>query len=120
MKKKLLKFQTLVMVIAVFLSFGPSTVQAVSKDHGQHTAQLILADQSITDSNSQDVYCNGHKNHCTFGKTQHSHANECYPIPSHLSHTDPVDPANMFGKMMTKNLVKALSAPPLRPPRFFA
>ena len=102
------------------MSFGLSAFHSFSEAKAEQSAEIGLVDHSHADLNAQDVDCEGHEKHCNFDKTQHSHAGHCCPLPNLVTYSGPTGLKNILTKMVVSNLIETVSAPPLRPPRFFA
>jgi len=123
MKKSLIKLQILVVIVAVFVSSGYSAFHLHPEEMVEHPTPSAMTGKTHAAQDIQEMDCDGNDGHderCIIDETQHSHINECCPVPSGLVNRKPVDPTERLGDVEPDNLVASLPAPPLRPPRFFS
>jgi len=118
MKKRLLRLQTLIIALAVLVSFGFSGVHSLSET--STPLQLTLADQSDAVSSVEEVDCDAPGNPCQSQKDHASHAGECCPLRALVPFSKPAGSSNTLWHMARKDLTETAYRPVLRPPRFIA
>jgi hypothetical protein len=112
MKRGLLMFRALTIVLAMIVSFGSYSVIAMAQDGG--TTMPVHSNAASPDLHEID--CSQSDNTCGDAMSLHSDMNECCVVVSPAQAAGPTDPPVSLRRMALKTAPSASFGPPLRPP----